>query len=180
MEFDRNRLDGRCSGKFGYYSGLPDRIKLCVLADEASGGEDALDCDYPYQRCQESACTWEVVSNPDAGFDPQFEGRACTEFSFRGSITNGYCFNPGEDPDPAEANQRCGDHWMSPVHLTTDWQFYKVPFDTLLQQGWAKESDFLDLTSASVIRFTFDRGWLDVYLDNVRFYRKARATSSDG
>ena len=47
-----------------------------------------------------------------------------------------------------------------------------VPFTDMHQQGWAMESHFLDLTGASVMRFTFDRGWIDYWIDDVSFYRR--------
>jgi len=41
----------------------------------------------------------------------------------------------------------------------------------LLQQGWAKRSNKLDTTAISVVRFTWDGGWVDFWIDDVRFYR---------
>jgi hypothetical protein len=164
-----------CGKAIGFSPELAEVVNLCLRPGEL----DNIDCDHPYQICAESACDFEYKGFPDVGGDPQFEGRSCTEFSFRGSITADFCYDPGETPDPYEGNELCGDHWMHPVQLTTDWRFFKVPFNTLLQQGWAKESDFLDLTAASLIRFTFDRGWLDTYLDGVRFYRRAGSVNDD-
>jgi hypothetical protein len=46
-----------------------------------------------------------------------------------------------------------------------------VPFNTMAQQGWAQRSGFLDLTAVSVIRFTWDGGWIDFWIDDVRFYK---------
>jgi hypothetical protein len=139
---------------------------------------------YPAQnyRCGPTLCSenYPAFSSFDAQFQVRLQredgnwietGKPCTPFAFRGSITEEYCFEPGVDPDPYEALDICGDHWMKGVRLSTEWKFYKVPFTDLLQQGWAKESFWLDLTSAFVVRFTWDRGWIDYYLDDVRFYR---------
>lgn len=103
--------------------------------------------------------------------DDPFYGKPCTPFAFRGGISGEFCFEPGKDPDPYESLDLCGDNWMKGVRLSTEWQFYKVPFTDLLQQGWAKESFWLDLTSVYEVRFTWDRGWVDYYIDDVRFYR---------
>jgi hypothetical protein len=62
---------------------------------------------------------------------------------------------PRQDRDPPEGVDLCGDFWMAPVYPSTEWQFYKVPFTELHQQGWAKEQFQFDLTSISVVRFTW-------------------------
>ena len=160
------------------------------------GGKETYDlcgvsaCNAPYDAfpnvltdvCQNNPANCRTCSeNPQScsgaggGRDPQFYGKACTPFDFRGSITGSYCFNPGQDPNPFEGTDLCGDLWVKAVNLSTEWQFYRVPFDELLQQGWAKESHFLDLVAASMIRFTFDRGWIDYWIDDVSFYRKKSA-----
>ncbi len=106
--------------------------------------------------------------------DAQFLNKPCTEYALRGSIVEAYCWDPETDPEPAENRDLCGDHWMRPVLLSTKWELYKIPFTDFLQQGWAKESFHLDLTSVAVVRFTWDRGYIDYWLDDVRFYRNGR------
>lgn len=108
------------------------------------------------------------------GTDPQFYGRACTPYAFRGGMQSSYCFDPGRDPPPAEGDQQCGDHWTSPLNLTTEWQLFLVPFTSMYQQGWAKRWDFFDTSSVSVVRLTWDAGWGDYWIDNLRFYRVRR------
>ena len=73
---------------------------------------------------------------------------------------------------PAETTEQCGDHWTRVVNLSNEWQFYTVPFNTMAQQGWAKRSPGLDPSSISVIRFTWDGGWIDYWIDDVRIYRR--------
>lgn len=107
--------------------------------------------------------------------DVAFANTTCQPFTFRGGITDDYCYDPATDRLPHESSRLCGDHWLKPVHLSTKWQFFKVPFTDLLQQGWAKESFELDLTSAAVVRFIWGRGWVDMMLDDVRFYRNTRS-----
>lgn len=123
-------------------------------------------------RCGEPACN--AFYEPFQLGDAQFNDRACTPFSFRGGTGTAYCFDPGEDPDPVEGVDLCGDFWLAPVLLSTEWELHLVPFTELHQQGWAKEQFELDLTSLGVVRFTWDRGWIDYWIDDVRFYRKRR------
>jgi hypothetical protein len=61
---------------------------------------------------------------------------------------------------------------MTTVDLSTDWQFFTVPFTNLRQQGWAKKSLQLDLHSVSMIRFSWDSGKIDYWIDDVSFYRR--------
>jgi len=124
---------------------------------------------YNYMPCGDSFCEWEYSGLQ--GPDPQAWGRKCTPFPFKGGITYSYCFNPGEDPNPPEGSQQCGDFWLKPVALTTDWAFYKVPFSSLIQQGWAKRFYEFDLTSLTDVRIQWDRGWIDFWISDVRFYR---------
>lgn len=125
-------------------------------------------CDCPYEAFPAIPDVTPAVIRPDQAFT----GRSCNEFAFRGGIVDNYCFNPGQDPNPYEGSELCGDHWASPVSLTTDWQFFKVPFTSLLQQGWAKEQHQFDLHAVSMVRFTWDKGYIDYWLDDVRFYRE--------
>ena len=124
---------------------------------------------YNYMPCGESYCNWEYPSFQ--AVDPQTLGRTCTPFPYKGGITYSHCYNRGVDPNPADTPQQCGDYWLKPVALGTDWQFYKVPFTSLIQQGWAKRFYQLDLTSITDVRIQWDRGWLDVWISDVRFYR---------
>lgn len=123
---------------------------------------------YFYMPCGASYCDFEYPSFQ--AVDPQSFGKSCTPFSFVGSITYSYCFNPGDNPPP-EASQQCGDFWMKSVDLSTDWQLIKVRFDELVQQGWAKRQYQFDLSNITDVRLEWDRGWLDVWISDVRFYR---------
>jgi len=128
------------------------------------------DPEHEFQVCGDSAC--DFIYRPFQKADAQFYGKTCQQFAFAGGIQRGYCYDPdAEDDGPFESQFLCGDHWLKPVYLSDEWQFYKIPFAELLQQGWAKEAHEFDLTSLAVIRFTWDRGWVDYYIDDVRFYR---------
>jgi hypothetical protein len=132
--------------------------------------------------CGRSLCDQPYPAYPNTGFDAEWTGRACTPFTYRNGTEADVCYNPPgtvdatgapvpADPLPAEADEQCGDHFTFPVHLTTDWQFFTIPFAQMSQQGWAKQAPYFDLTSVSVVRFTWDAGYVDYYLDDVRFYR---------
>ncbi len=142
-------------------------VKYCwnPVRDFVPGDEEI-----QFQTCGSHAC--ELFYRPFQRSDAQFKGDPCTEFAFTGGITRSFCYDPEEEGDePAEGLHQCGDLWLSTVYLSTEWQFYKIPFDELLQQGWAKEAHQFDLSSVGVVRFTWDRGWVDYWIDDVRFYR---------
>jgi hypothetical protein len=106
--------------------------------------------------------------------DQAFVNRPCTPYAFRSGAQESLCWNPASDPLPAEGDQQCGDYWTFPLHLTTEWQLFLVPFTTMYQQGWAKRWPFFDTSSVSVVRLTWDAGWVDYWIDNLRFYRVRR------
>ncbi len=124
--------------------------------------------------CNITQCNQVYPAYPGNGPDPQFGGRPCTPHAFRNGTQSSYCFNPASDPPPAEPDQGCGDHWTFPLHLTTEWQLFLVPFTTMSQQGWAKRWSFFDISTVSVVRLTWDAGWVDYWIDNLRFYRVRR------
>jgi hypothetical protein len=142
-------------------------------------------------KCYTSRCDDVYPAYPQDGNDPQFYGRPCTPYGFRSGAQGSYCWDPdpthrydivtGEpdpnglpDSPPAESDQGCGDYWTFPLHLTTEWRLYLVPFTEMLQQGWAKRWQFFDTSSVSVVRLTWDAGWIDYWIDNLRFYRVRR------
>jgi hypothetical protein len=129
--------------------------------------------------CNITECNQVYPAFPGNGADPQFTGRPCTPYAFRNGNQSSYCFNPVSDPSPAEPDKQCGDHWTYPLHLTTEWQLYLVPFTTMSQQGWAKQWKFFDTSTVSVVRLTWDAGWVDYWIDNLRFYRVRRTGLPD-
>lgn len=149
---------------------------VCWDPETGEMGIDRID----YQYCGQSACVHQSDSakSLNAVSDPFIYGTECREYSFRGGVTSKFCFDPKSEfaiqRQPTEPSQTCGDHWMYSVRLSYDWEFYTVPFTKLLQQGWAKRSYWLDLKAISLMRFTWDRGYVDFYIDDVRFYRKKK------
>jgi len=172
----------------GYYCGDPaaDPAPGTISGNgvQATNSCNATQCNQPYpayatmypdfSRCDEPIdpvlCPDPTLS-PTTGTDPQFYKRPCTPYAFRTGTQGSYCFDPASDPPPAEPDQQCGDYWTFPLHLSTDWQLFLVPFTTMYQQGWAKRWPFFDISSVSVVRLTWDVGWVDYWIDNLRFYR---------
>jgi hypothetical protein len=175
------------TGASGYFCGdqfppSADLVSVCSASELScvgfNGGPSTCcgvtNCNQPYPA-------YPCDMLPDAGAfadaagsygDPQFFGRPCSPYAFATGVAGSYCFNPATDPPPAAPVDVCGDFWMTTVDLGTDWTFYKVPFTVLHQQGFGKKSDIFDLHAVSVVRFTFDIGWIDYWIDTVSFYRE--------
>jgi hypothetical protein len=98
----------------------------------------------------------------------------CAPYAFATDQTGQYCYDPVKGPPPAEGTERCGDTWLDPVSVGPDWQFFKVPFSELRQEGWAKRFPRLDTSAITMVRFTWSVGWVDFWIDDVRFYRRKK------
>jgi hypothetical protein len=133
---------------------------------------------FSYATCNTTKCNEAYAAYPTAPvsgpLDPQFNGKACTHYSFASGMGAEYCFDPASDPPPYDSNLTCGDNWVFAVPLTTDWRLYLIPFTQLAQQGFGKKSPRLDLTAASALRMMWDVGWVDYWVDDVGFYRVRR------
>jgi hypothetical protein len=120
-----------------------------------------------FPPCGQSACV-------PPGYDPDFDlnDTQCKPYNFTGLEENNYCF--GATPPPA-ADERCGDGYASNVSLSTDWQFFKLPFDRFQQVGFAKKAPANDVPKRTLasIAFLFSVGNTDFYVDNLSFYRNA-------
>jgi hypothetical protein len=118
-----------------------------------------------FPPCGQSTCV------PPA-YDPDvdYNNTQCKPYNFTGLEENYYCF--GATPPPA-ADERCNDGFVSNVSLSTDWQFYKLPFDRFQQVGFAKKAPANDVPQRTMysIAFLFSVGYTDFFVDNVRFYR---------
>ena len=150
----------------GYYCGDPATDPPPVLV--SVNGLQATN------RCNITQCNLPYAAYADRGPDPAFYNRPCTPYTFRTGTQESLCWDPASDPPPAESDQQCGDYWTFPLHLTTEWQLFLVPFTTMYQQGWAKRWPSFDTSSVSVVRLTWDAGWIDYWIDNLRFYRVKR------
>jgi hypothetical protein len=148
----------------------------CVCGGAVCTGVDpAFPNDAPIGSDGQPVATIDPLTGKATVGDTAFYGRACTPYSFPDGTGTSFCFNPGSDPDPAIGSERCGDHWATSVDLSPDWQFYRIPFKDLRQQGFAKKAAALDLHSVSVVRFTWDAGIIDYWIDAVSFYKRTNA-----
>ena len=122
--------------------------------------------DLLYPRCGPSACT-----SPSTYIDRDFDGKECQPYTFpAGDITGEYCFNPG-DPAPPDRDEQCLDGWATAITLSTDWQYYTIPFSQLRQGGFGKAAPYFNLHAVDTIALSIIVGWADFYIDNVSFYR---------
>ncbi len=155
---------------------LPD-TQPCLAVTGGTGPSNCCDrwqCDQTYAPFPNDKLpmTGRYTALNGAAGDVQFATRPCTPYTWTNGVGGSWCFDPATDPPPAPTTEQCGDHWMTTVDLGTEWRFYTVPFTNLRQQGWAKRSYELDLTAVSVVRFTWDAGFIDYWIDSVSFYRQ--------
>jgi hypothetical protein len=157
-------------------SGQPGEVYRCFDPDSgafpyvnvpgAAGSDIASVVDLLYPRCGPSACT-----SPNTYVDLDFDGKECQPYTFPADDISGeYCYNPGDPPPPSRDDQ-CLDGWATPVDLSLDWKFYKIPFAQLRQGGFGKKAPYFNLHAVDTIAFTVIIGWADFYIDNVTFYR---------
>jgi hypothetical protein len=168
----------------GYYCGAPGIVSgPDVMAGAAGNGQRDTNtcgttrCNDPYPAYASIGIDTHLAGTDRS--DPEFANRPCRPFTYRSGVTSNFCYGEN-DPDPAQTDQQCGDHWTYPLKLTTDWQLFLVPFSWMGPQGFAKRFTFFDLTSVSVARFTWDAGPVDFYIDNWRFYRVKRPAADGG
>jgi hypothetical protein len=145
---------------------FPRPIYRCVPdgADPSATFEPAL-MQKLYPPCGPDECL-----PPTYDRDLDFEESKCKPYNFTGLEENYYCF--GDKPPPA-ADERCGDGFVSNISLSTDWQYYKLPFDGFQQVGFGKKAPPNDVPQKTLytISFLFSVGYTDFFLDNVTFYR---------
>lgn len=125
-----------------------------------------------YPPCGASAC---ATPNYDRDYDydhalPEPYLAQCKPYNFTGLDENYWCFG---DAPPAAPDQRCGDGFVSNISLSTDWQFYKLPFKSFQQVGFGKKAPPTDIPQKTLysIAFLFSVGYTDFFVDNVAFYR---------
>lgn len=199
VHLDRlNNGTGEVSPDAGVPSGCepnPDHLldhqamSFCGYPEIINGAESSTAGGSQCNTCAETRCDERWPAFPDDyatiggaaapniphGSDLQFFGKPCSPYTMRNGIFGSWCFDPKTER-PAEPTEQCGDHWTRVVNLSNEWQFYTVPFNQMAQQGWAKRSQGLDLKTVSVVRFTWDGGFIDYWMDDVRFYRHKPAT----
>jgi hypothetical protein len=147
---------------------VPEQIRaLCLRIDELlECGPSVCAAEYwPFQR---EDVAFQDPQSPDAYGVPV--GKPCTAHEFADGTSGKFCFRPGLDPDPYESAKRCGHHGAKTLELSTDWQFFKIPFRELTRPDQDGQPA-LDLTTAYVVQISWDPGWIDLWIDDARFYR---------
>jgi hypothetical protein len=146
---------------------------------------DEFPYNFPYEMCGATQCNepYDAFTRPDLIFATSTNGgtASCQPYTFQNDFTADYCYD-ANDPNGlavAAAYERCGDVWAKPVGLTPQWQLFKVPFTELRQEGWGKEFQYLDLSRIALVRFTWAVGWIDFWVDDVRFYRTPRPAATN-
>jgi hypothetical protein len=163
----------------GTYCWDPNEIPsiAAVRQEYIDRGEDITRFDQRY-ACGATACN---VLNPTfMEPDPVFATAAvggtaeCLPYKLTSDLEDSFCFDPNDPAAvPPDGPERCGDGFAKGVTLSSDWQFFTVPFTELRQEGYGQEFQTLDLSKITLVRFTWTQGWVDVWLDDVRFYRHA-------
>jgi len=126
--------------------------------------------DQIYPRCGASACT-----SPPSYLDRDFDDKPCTAYTYPSADEAGeFCFDPKTDPPPAGRDERCQDGWQSVIQLSSDWQFYALPWSSFGQVGFGKKAPRMDLKTIDTLAFGASMGWADAYFDNVTLYRRKK------
>ncbi len=56
--------------------------------------------------------------------------------------------------------------------VSTDWRFFKLPFEAFRQAGWGQPAPYLDTSGLRSVTFLFPAGSWDIWMDNVAVYRR--------
>lgn len=87
-------------------------------------------------------------------------------------------FDEGDGPicDPlhTEDDTEVGcDKFGIAIQLSPNWTFHTLAFDELRQKGWGKQAPFFDVWGIRSMAWQFERGTWDIWIDDVRLYRRA-------
>jgi len=148
----------------------------------------------PSIRCGQTACNYRsdtpiptMIFNPtsdeaallwqkDIGMGPGVGTMTCSPepYVFQDSPqpSANYCYRPGIDADPPEKMERCNDSWLGSAPVDTNWKRYMIPFTDLRQGNVDKRSPGMDLTAVEALVVAFPGGNLDIWIDDIGFYRK--------
>lgn len=158
----------------GYYcedpnSGVVPGYQTTAATDTNCNTCNTTKCNQPYPAFPNGP---PIATFGDASLgDLQFYNKPCTPYTTRGGTPSAYCYDPATDPPPAESDQTCGDHWTTPIYLTNQWTLYLVPFTTMQQQGYGKKFGKMDVHAVTMVRVTWDGGYIDYWIGKIAFYR---------
>ena len=144
----------------------------------------------PTLRCGQTACNFQTVDAPIPTmiFNPTTADGAAAwrtgpatgtmscsakPYVFHDSITpsGNYCYDPARDEAPAEKQTRCNDGFLAGTVIDTDWHRYFIKFEDLRQGNVDQRSSGIDLGMVEALIFAFSGGNLDIWLDDVGFYK---------
>lgn len=126
-----------------------------------------------YPHCGVSRCALDKNSStitPDP--DPLFMTKTCNPDIESNGHSEMLCFDPATETPPSK-RERCGNPFQRPINVSMDWQLIKVPFKDLRQADEAQVANDMDLHSVKQIAFTYTGGWIDYWVANLGFYKKA-------
>ncbi len=172
--------DGELTGFYCWDPAIDGSIAELRAQYGAMGALQRFDARY---ECGATACNEPnpTTMNPDPLFStptatPTPGTAECLPYKLTNDLEDYFCYDPNKPETlPSDGPQRCGDGWAKGVTLSQNWQFFTVPFTELRQEGYAQEFQYLDLSKITLVRFSWSQGWVDVWLDDVRFYRHASA-----
>jgi hypothetical protein len=122
------------------------------------------------QTCGKTRCN--EANSSTTLLDPLFGGRECANAVQSDGLTAEFCYNPGQDPNPPAKRERCGNPFVFPIRISTQWSLIKVPFSELRQSDEANVANGFDLKSIRQLIFTHSTGYADFYISDVGFYRR--------
>jgi len=56
--------------------------------------------------------------------------------------------------------------------LTTDWQFFAIPFEEMRQSGWGMQAPYLDKAGLRSLSFMYATGVWDIWIDDLALFRR--------
>ncbi len=120
-----------------------------------------------YPVCGAPKC----AADPNTGANNVIDGSACVRFTTSDGNQDSYCYDEGVDPPPPAPTERCGDGWGAAVTVSNDWKFYRVPFNEMSQSGYGYPGDDFATNSIWSLTLSFSQGEVDMYIDDIGFYR---------
>ncbi len=122
----------------------------------------------------------EELDDPvEANGDPRYGsptdggvGTRCRPYVFHYDQSSGnYCYRVGEVL-PEKNQNRCGEGFESALTVDTEWKFFTIPWDEL--RRFTPDKPPINPGSIWMLSFYFSSGYLDMYIDDIGFYRRRK------